>query len=93
MVNISLDGLNVKKTSVNICKDWLILAKMLVGAYRYLDRIILTNYWLILTNYQLRMTNTGYVEYEICHWICRYSAMARELSTQLPVSTSFNLTT
>ena len=32
LVNISLDGLNVKKVLVNICKDWLISIKMLIEA-------------------------------------------------------------
>ena len=35
LVNISLNGLNVKKKSVDIGKDWLILAKMLIDAYRF----------------------------------------------------------
>ena len=61
LVNISLDGLNVKKVSVNIGKDGLISVKCwlrLTDINRYLDRII-------LTNYRLRMTKTGYVKYEI----------------------------
>ena len=56
-----------KKVSVNISKDWLISIKMLVEAYdinQCLDRITVTNHWLILTNYWLRMTKTKYVEYE-----------------------------
>ena len=56
-----------KKVSVNISKDWLISIKMLVEAYdinQCLDRITVTNYWLILTSYWLRMTKTKYVEYE-----------------------------
>ena len=67
-VNISLDGLNVKKVLVNIGKHWLISVKILVEACdinRHLDRIMLINYRLILTNYRLRMTKTRYVEYEI----------------------------
>ena len=59
-VNVSLDGLNVKKVLVNIIEHQLILVKILVEAYhinQYLDQII-------LTNYQLRMTKTEYVEYE-----------------------------
>ena len=60
-VNISLDGLNVKEyqlISVRIglyqLKCWL----RLTNINQYLDRIILTNYW-------LRMTKTEYVEYGI----------------------------
>ena len=34
-VNTSLDGLNVKKVSVNIGKNWLISVKMLVETYQY----------------------------------------------------------
>ena len=35
MVNIGLDGLNIKKLLVNIGKEKLILAKMLLESYRY----------------------------------------------------------
>ena len=35
LVNISLDGLNIKKVLVNIGKNRLIIVKMLVEAYRY----------------------------------------------------------
>ena len=61
LININLDGLNVKKILVNIGKDQLLLVKMLVeltDINQYLDQVILTNYWLILTNYWLRMTKT-----------------------------------
>ena len=57
MVNIGLDGLNIKKVLINMDKDRLISVKMLVEATdinRHLDWIILTNYW-------LRMTKIEYV--------------------------------
>ena len=58
-VNISLDGLNVKKywsIAVKVGYYWLKYWLRLTEMNRCLDWIVLINYW-------LRMTKTEYIEY------------------------------
>ena len=63
LVNIGLDGLNIKKywlILVTIGQYWLKCWSSLTDIKRYLDRIILTKHWLILTNYWLSITKSEY---------------------------------